>query len=249
MNQIRRIQIIISYDGTNYCGWQIQENGITIESVLNLHLSELLREEIKVAGVSRTDAGVHALCNIAIFDTRATIPADRVCFALNQRLPHDIRIVQSEEVASDYHPRYQKSIKTYQYKIENSKTQTPIHRLYSYFYFISLDEELMRKAIPYFIGEHDFKSFCNIRTKVETTIRTITDLTLTKEGNIITITVSGNGFLYNMVRIIVGTLIQVGRGIIQPEDIASILKGRNRELAGPTVPPEGLFLYSYSICK
>lgn len=245
MERNRRIQLIVSYDGTQYCGWQIQENGMTIEGQLNLYLSALLKENIRVAGVSRTDAGVHALCNIAIFDTKASIPADRVCRALNQKLPPDIRIVQSKEVPLDYHPRYQKSIKTYQYKIENSSTQTPIHRLYSYFYFIPLDIELMKEAIPYFIGEYDFESFCNIRTKVESTVRTITDLTLEKEGNLITITVSGNGFLYNMVRIIVGTLIQVGRGKIRPEEIVTIIEAKNRKLAGPTVPAEGLFLYNY----
>jgi len=242
---LRRIQLIVSYDGTKYCGWQIQENGITIESQLNLYLSKLLKEDIRVIGVSRTDSGVHALCNVAVFDTKTIIPADKICFALNQKLPADIKIVQSKEVALDFHPRYQKSIKTYQYKIENAKTQTPVYRLYSYFYFIPLDVELMKEAVPYFIGEHDFKSFCNIRSKVENTVRTISDMTLIKEGNIITITIAGNGFLYHMVRIIVGTLIAVGRGIIKPEEIANILESKNRDLAGQTAPPEGLTLFNF----
>mgnify|MGYP003275645721 FL=1 len=239
---MKRIKLTIAYDGTNYCGWQIQPNGITVEEVVNKALQKLTEEEIQVIGASRTDSGVHALGNVAVFDTETTIPPERISYALNQRLPDDIVIVKSEEVASDFHPRYCDCSKTYEYHILNTRIPIPTKRLTNYFVSYELDIDKMRQAASYLVGEHDFVSFCNVRTDVEDTVRTITELEILKNGEEITIRISGNGFLYNMVRIIVGTLIRVGRGFYEPEKVKEILAAKDRKAAGVTAPPHGLML-------
>ena len=239
---MKRIKLTIAYDGTNYCGWQVQPNGITVEEVVNKALKKLTGEDIQVIGASRTDSGVHALGNVAVFDTHTTIPPERISYALNQRLPEDIVIVKSEEVAEDFHPRYCDCSKTYEYHILNTRIPIPTKRLTNYFVSYDLDVEKMRKAAGYLIGEHDFVSFCNVRTDVEDTVRTVTELEILKDGEEITIRISGNGFLYNMVRIIVGTLIRVGRGFYEPEKVTEILEAKDRKAAGVTAPPHGLIL-------
>ena len=239
---MKRIKLTIAYDGTNYCGWQVQPNGITVEEVVNKALKKLAGEDIQVIGASRTDSGVHALGNVAVFDTHTTIPPERISYALNQRLPEDIVIVKSEEVAEDFHPRYCDCSKTYEYHILNTRIPIPTKRLTNYFVSYDLDVEKMRKAAGYLIGEHDFVSFCNVRTDVEDTVRTVTELEILKDGEEITIRISGNGFLYNMVRIIVGTLIRVGRGFYEPEKVKEILEAKDRKAAGVTAPPHGLIL-------
>ena len=239
---MRRIKLVVSYDGTAYCGWQLQPNGVTIEEVLNQALSSLLKEDIQVIGASRTDSGVHAMGNVAVFDTESRIPGDKICFALSQRLPDDVRIQASEEVPLTFHPRKANCVKTYEYKILNRKIDMPLQRLYSYFCYFNLDLEKMQKAASYLIGEHDFKSFCTVRTQAEETVRTIYSLDITKVNDLITIRISGSGFLYNMVRIIAGTLIRVGGGFIEPQQIKKILEAKDRTLAGETARPEGLTL-------
>ncbi len=242
---MKRVKLVVAYDGTNYCGWQIQPNGITIEEVLNKALSDLLREPVAVIGASRTDSGVHARGNVAVFDTESRIPGDKICFALNQRLPEDIRIQTSEEVPPDWHPRKQNCKKTYEYKILNRKVDMPVGRLYAHFCYFDLDLEKMRQAASYLVGEHDFKSFCTVRTQAEETVRTIYSLTLKKdEEGLITMRISGNGFLYNMVRIIAGTLLKVGMGVYPPEHMEEILDARDRQAAGGTAPAKGLTLVS-----
>lgn len=235
-----RVKMIVAYDGTNYKGWQVQPNGITIEEVLNKNLSNLLGEQIVVSGASRTDSGVHSLGNIAVFDTNTRMPADKIAFALNQRLPEDIVVQGSCEVEDGWHPRYQNSRKTYEYRILNRTFRMPTRRLDTYFYHYPLDVEKMKKAASYLEGEHDFKSFCAIGAQVKTTVRTIYACDVEKEGDIITIRVTGNGFLYNMVRIIAGTLVQVGGGAIEPEAVKEILAKKDRSAAGPTAPAHGL---------
>lgn len=235
-----RVKLIVAYDGTNYKGWQIQPNGITIEEVLNQKLSELFGEEIVVTGASRTDSGVHSLGNVAIFDTNTRMPAEKISFALNQRLPEDIVVQDSAEVPSDWHPRYQESRKTYEYRILNRTFRMPARRWDTYFYHYPLDVSKMQKAASYLVGEHDFKSFCSIGAQVKSTVRTIDSCEVEKEGDIIAIRVTGNGFLYNMVRIIAGTLIKVGSGEILPEQIPVILAACDRTAAGPTAPAHGL---------
>ncbi len=237
-----RVKLVIAYDGTNYCGWQIQDNGITIEEVLNRELSALLKEDIKVIGASRTDSGVHALGNVAVFDTETRIPAEKISFALNQRLPDDIRIQESCQVADDFHPRFCDTIKTYEYSIWNSRFPNPMVRLYSKFVYYNIDVEKMQRAADYLVGEHDFKSFCSTRTQVENTVRTVTEISFRKEGNMIIMKICGTGFLYNMVRIIMGTLLKCGMGMYEPEHVKEILEACDRAKAGPKAEACGLKL-------
>lgn len=241
---MRRIKLTVAYDGTDYCGWQIQPNGITVEEVLNRALSRLTGEEMRVIGASRTDAGVHARGNVAVFDTASTVPPERFAYAVNPLLPEDIVVVGAEEVPQDWHPRYQNSVKTYEYHILNREMPDPLRRRESWHVSFPLDLDSMREAAAYLRGEHDFRSFCSIHTGVKTTVRTIYTLDIDRSGNLITIRISGNGFLYNMVRIIVGTLVEVGRGFRTPENMRDILNAEEREKAGATAPPQGLVLVS-----
>ena len=246
---MKRIKLTIAYDGTNYCGWQVQPNGLTIEEVINKTLSKLTGEEIQVIGASRTDSGVHAMGNVAVFDTETTIPAEKIGMALNQRLPEEIRIRKSEEVAGDFHPRKQATRKTYEYKILNEEFLNPVERLYAHFTYVPLNEKGMQEAANYLIGEHDFASFCAAGSTAETTVRTIYEITVERKDSMISIKVIGNGFLYNMVRIIAGTLIEVGKGRFTPKQVKEILEAKDRTKAGPTAPAKGLMLYEYSFEK
>mgnify|MGYP005977161277 CR=1 FL=1 len=239
---MRRIKLTVAYDGCNYSGWQIQPNVITIESVLNEALSLLFKEEIHVIGASRTDTGVHALGNIAVFDTEARMPGDKVSYALNQRLPQDIRIEDSREVPLDFHPRHCNSRKTYEYKILNREFPLPTYRLYVHFTYVPLDVTRMQQAADYLVGEHDFKSFCGAGAQVKTTVRTIYDFQIKKEDDEICMRITGSGFLYNMVRILAGTLIEVGSGARKPEDMLEIIEAKDRKKAGATAPARGLTL-------
>ncbi len=269
---MKRVMLTVAYDGTRYHGWQVQPNGETIEGILNRCLSELLGEKIEVTGASRTDAGVHALGNVAVFDTESRIPADKLAYALNRSLPEDIRIQKSEEVAPDFHPRHCASRKTYEYRIYCAPFPLPTKRLYAHYTYVPMDVALMRRAAAYLTGEHDFKSFCSADSQAETTVRRIDSIRVFADGysgseagapetpadgvgsagfqsekinhigQEIVIQVSGNGFLYNMVRIIAGTLMEAGRGHIPPEQIRNILEARDRRAAGPTAPACGLTL-------
>ena len=240
-----RVKLIVAYDGTNYCGWQVQPNGITIEEVLNRELSRLLGEPIRVKGASRTDAGVHSLGNIAVFDTMSRMPAEKIAFALNRFLPPDIVSQGSEQVPDDWNPHLVKSRKTYEYRILNRTFRQPTERLYAHFYHYPLDVEKMDEAAKHLIGEHDFTSFSSIHAEVTDRVRTIYEAGVTRTDDMVTIRVTGNGFLYNMVRIIAGTLIEVGGGLKKPSDIPEILAKKNREAAGPTAPACGLTMLSW----
>lgn len=239
---MKRIMLEIAYDGTAYCGWQVQPGVPTIEVELNKALSALLGEKIEIIGASRTDAGVHALGNVAVFDTESVFPAEKICLAVNNRLPDDIRVLASYEVAAGFHPRRASCAKTYEYKILNTRIAIPTYRLYSYHIYYPLDTVLMQEAARYLIGEHNFASFCSVNTQVKDTIRCIYDLDVFREGDMIIIRVRGNGFLYNMVRIISGTLIDFGRGRYKPEKMKEILDACDRRMAGPTAPAHGLTL-------
>ena len=276
---MKRVKLIVAYDGTNYHGWQVQPNAKTIEGELNRVLTQLTGEKIQVTGASRTDAGVHALGNVAVFDTVSKIPAEKFSYALNQRLPEDIVIQSSLQVADDFHPRHCDCRKTYEYDILNRTFPLPAYRNTAYFLYGDLDLDAMRKACQAFLGEHDFASFCAAGAQVQTTVRTIYSLevleqplAVTGRGSkpasevtgadpicqptetaaveqsqrsperLMTIRVRGNGFLYNMVRIIAGTLVEVGRGHIRPEEIEGIIAACDRAKAGPTAPARGLRL-------
>lgn len=175
----------------------LQPNGVTIEEILNGTLSELLKEPVCVIGASRTDSGVHALGNVAVFDTESRIPGEKLCYAVNQKLPEDIRVLESEEVPLDWHPRKQNSVKTYEYKILNCRISVPTRRLYAHFCYYSLDVEKMRQAAAYLLGEHDFSSFCSSGHQAEETVRTLYDISVDRgTDDIITIRLKGSGFLY-----------------------------------------------------
>ncbi len=204
---MKRIMLIVAYDGTDYHGWQLQPGVPTIEGELNKALTALLGEEIQVIGASRTDSGVHALCNAAVFDTDTKIPAQKIAYALNQRLPEDIRIQKSKETEPDFHPRHCASRKTYEYRILNREFPLPTKRRYAHFTYVPLDEEKMRQAAGYLKGEHDFMSFCASAAVVETTVRTLYELEVIRDGEEIILRVCGSGFLYNMVRIIAENLL------------------------------------------
>ncbi len=239
---MKRVRLLIAYDGTNYCGWQIQINGITVEEIINKALTDLLGEKIAVIGASRTDSGVHAMGNVAVFDTETKIPAEKISFALNQRLPNDIRIQKSDEVAPDWHPRFRDSVKTYEYKILNRRFPDPLQRFYTHFVYVPLNVEKMKKAAEYIVGEHDFASFCSSGSQVESTVREVYTLDVSKKDDVIYIKISGNGFLYNMVRIIAGTLLKVGMGVYPPEHVKEIIDAKDRYAAGPKAPACGLTL-------
>lgn len=253
---MKRIMLVVAYDGTDYCGYQIQPKGRTIESELNKALSELTGEEIQVSGASRTDSGVHALCNLVIFDTDSRIPADKFCFALNQRLPEDIRIRNSYQVRDDFHPRFAKTVKTYEYRIWNDRIALPQKRYDTHFFHRFLDVDKMNEAIQLFVGEHDFKGFCSANAQVQTTVREIlsarvyerqqeADCALIGQGREVVIRISGKGFLYNMVRIITGTIMEVGTGDRSLEQVREAIERADRNLAGPTAPAKGLTLVGY----
>lgn len=247
---MKRIRLIVAYDGTNYSGWQKQDNAVAVEQVLNETLTKILKENIEVIGASRTDSGVHAMANVAVFDTESEIPSDKFSFMLNQWLPKDIRIRKSDEVSLDWHPRAEESDKTYEYRILNSRHEVPLLNRDTYFVYLKMNIDKMREAAKYLEGEHDFESFASRGGSAKTTVRTINKIEiieepvdeLNPEERLIRIVINGNGFLYNMVRIIAGTLVQVATGLRGPEDMVKILEAKDRDAAGPTAPAKGLIL-------
>ncbi len=239
---MKRVMLIVAYDGTNYHGWQMQPNAVTIEQILNEKLSELLKEDIQVIGASRTDAGVHAEGNVAVFDTNTSIPGEKISYALNHLLPEDIVIQESFEVETDFHPRKCDSIKTYQYRILNRNFNLPVKGRNAYHFYRKLDLDKMREAAAYFVGKHDFKNFCSSHTQAKSTIRIIYSFDIEEEDEEIVLTVSGNGFLYNMVRMLTGTLLDVGTGRMSPDKIPELLAAKERVHSPNTAPARGLTL-------
>ena len=234
--------IRIAYDGSNYFGWQRQNDFISVQQRVEEALSSLLKKEITVRGSSRTDTGVHALAQGAVFSCDTTIPPEKLPYAINSFLPKDIVVWRAEVVSEDFHPQYNVIDKTYEYKIQNADFRNPMLYNYTDFVRYKLDIDSMKRACSYFIGEYDFSAFCASGAQSKTTVRTIYDLDVNKDNDIVTIKVRGNGFLYNMVRIITGTLVEVGRGKIKPEDIKDIILSCDRQRAGKTMAPNGLTL-------
>lgn len=312
---MKNIKLVVAYDGTNYSGWQIQPNAVTIEQLLDKAINSLTGENIHVTGASRTDAGVHAMGNVAVFKTNSTIPGRRWAYAINRFLPDDIVVQASWEVEKNFHPRHCNTVKTYEYKILNTPFPFPKERNYSWHVSHDLNINKMKEAAQILVGEHDFKSFCCVRTQTESTVRHIYSIDIIKEniynknisekfsnkynndnikkngdnnkncldmkasdnmsglsdkifgknyscddklqnnnvsaadradnisnGSYITIRIKGNGFLYNMVRIIAGTLMQVGRGQLTPAAVQNMMLSKDRCSAGQTAPPQGLTL-------
>ena len=248
-----RILLRIAYDGTEYSGFQRQiETPRTIAGTVARAVTAATGEkDIEVSGASRTDAGVHALSNYAWFDTVSRIPPEKFSYVLNSKLPEDIRVIESRKVADDFTTRHLHFVKTYEYHIHNAEFPDPLQRRYAWFMHTDLDIASMSDAAQHFVGEKDFRSFCNSKSQVLTTVRTLLSAevicTAEKMPRDITIRVRGTGFLYNMVRIIVGTLAEVGSGRLMPEDIDTIIGKKDRSEAGPTAPPQGLVLADMKI--
>ena len=237
-----RIKLTVAYDGTAYAGYQSQTNGVAIQDVLEEAIADLFSEKIRTMNASRTDAGVHAEGNVAVFDAETKMDPSKIAFALNARLPEDIRITCSERVPDDFHPRFQETVKTYEYRILNRVHPDPMLRLYAMHYYYPLDAEKMDRAAKRIVGTHDFSSFCAAGNSTKTTVRTIYEAGVRREGDLITFSVTGNGFLYNMVRILVGTLIEIGSEKREPEEMTEIIEARDRSRAGDTALAKGLVL-------
>lgn len=238
-----RVLLIVAYDGSNYSGFARNNNVPTIEGALNDAIGRLTGQPVEVIGASRTDAGVHALCNVAVFDNYSSIPADRFAAALNTKLPDDIRITRSYEVEPDFHPRRRDVRKIYEYRILNTPVELPTERLYSWHIGKGLDTDLMNKAARHLTGRHDFSSFCSSNgNHMQDKTRTVHHIDVSRNADIVKIKVIGDGFLYNMVRIIAGTLAEAGMGRLKPEAIVEILQARDRRAAARTAPPQGLTL-------
>lgn len=238
---MRNIKITIQYNGKNYCGWQKQNNSPGIQGTIEKAIFDITREEVKITGSGRTDAGVHALGQVANFKTNSQIPVDRIPNALNAKLPKDISIVKAEEVDEDFHSRYSAKKKTYRYQIYNSLYRSPIYADISYPVKYDLDIDKMKKEAKSLIGTYDFKGFMSSGSSVIDTVRTIYNIEVSKSEDLIIIEIEGNGFLYNMVRIIAGTLVDIGRGRIT-EKMSTIIESKSRSMAGHTAPAHGLFL-------
>lgn len=238
----RQLLLTVQYRGTKYHGYQVQPNGITVAEVLQDAVQKIFGKRLDIKGCSRTDAGVHANGFRMSFYTTSGIPCDAVVRAMNVNLPDDVAVTDCREVPLTFHPRYCCTGKRYLYRIYNSLVKNPFLTDLALCYRYPLHEKQMDDAAQYFLGTHDFKAFCSAGSKIEDTVRTITAASVTREGRMVTISVTGNGFLYNMVRIMVGTLLDVSRGAFAPEDIAKILDSQDRSAAGATAPPHGLYL-------
>jgi tRNA pseudouridine38-40 synthase len=242
-NNLRNILVTISYDGKNYHGWQIQKNGITVQEVFQNALNNIVGEFYDLKGCSRTDSGVHA--NMYCISVKIAHPIEpvRLKFALNRWLPMDVSCLDCKEVPLDFHARYNCKSKQYIYKIWNSDTRNPFLNGYALNYRYPIDEVLLNNASQAYVGKHDFTSFCTVdkREKVDF-VRNVKMFSVKRQDNLVTMTVEADGFLYNMVRIMVGTLIEVQQGKIQPDSILDIINKCDRSFAGATAPPCGLYL-------
>ena len=239
---MRNIKLTIEYDGKCYNGWQKQPNKLNIQGEIERAIYNITKEEVDLIGSGRTDAGVHALGQVANFKTNSEISIEKLPLAINSQLKNSIVIKEAEEVDERFHSRYNAKHKTYRYIINNSKCGTAIYRNLEYSYPFKLDAEKMKQASKYFEGEHDFKAFKSSGTSSKNSVRTIYKAIVKQEGEKIIIELTGNGFLYNMVRIISGTLLDVGLGKIQPEEVPEMIESKDRQRAGKTLPAHGLYL-------
>lgn len=237
---MKRFKMIVAYDGTDYHGFARQNDTVTVQGTLEKAIKRITQQESLTLGAGRTDAGVHAKGQCVVFDSETTIPTDRLLKALNSQLPPDIVIQSIEEVDSSFHPRFGAKRKTYRYQIWCNPLPDPFTYRYALHYPYQIDEKKMQAAARHMIGEHDFACFCASGSQVKETVRTIYSIDIKREGPMIAVDICGNGFLYNMVRIIIGTLLYVNEGKLTAEDIPAIINGKDRKKSGPTVPPQGL---------
>ena len=239
---MRNVLLTLKYDGTNYHGWQIQENAVTVQQVLADAIEKITKQKIMPNGCSRTDSGVHANMFCCNFKSDLLIPDKEIIRALNGNLPFDVAVTDCVTVNDDFHSRFDCKSKEYMYQIVASPIRNPFYESYALHYKYPLDIDAMNEAAKQLIGKHDFAAFCSVGSSVQSTEREIFSASFTKENDIVRFYIEGDGFLYNMVRIIVGTMLYVSQGKIQKEDIEKIIKEKKRENAGPTAPAKGLFL-------
>ena len=240
---MRRIRTIIAYDGTDYVGWQTQPNGVAVQEVIEKAILEVTGEQTTLQGSGRTDSGVHARAQVAHFDTGARMAADKFAIALNTHLPADIRVLYSEEVSPDFHARFSAKEKQYRYFVQTGPHADVFARKYALHAYMPLDLDLMNEAAALVVGTHDFSAFMSTGREVETAVRTLSLSRWEKQGKFLVYTVQGNGFLYNMVRILVGTMVGMGSGRISADSMEKALSSLSRKDAGPTAPPHGLVLW------
>ena len=241
---MRNIKLTIEYDGKDFNGWQKQPDKLNIQGSIENAIKQITGEDVELTASGRTDAGVHSFGQVANFKTESNLPIEKFPIAINTKLKRSIRIIKAEEVDERFHSRYNCKKKTYRYTINNTEQGTAIYRYMHYHYPIKLDEKKTNEAIQYFIGTHDFKAFKASGTSSKTSTRTIYDAKVYREGDLVIIELTGNGFLYNMVRIISGTLLEVGQNIIELEEINNIINSKDRSKAGKTLPANGLCLVS-----
>lgn len=239
---MRRIRTIISYDGTNYVGWQVQPNGVSVQALLEKALYELTGEQIRIEGSGRTDSGVHAEAQVAHFDTEARMSADKFAIAMNMHLPPDIRVLYSEASDPSFHARFSAKRKVYRYTVQLGPHADVFRRTTSLHLHYMPDTEAMQQAAGYVIGTHNFNAFKCADSSMGNTVRTVFRSEWARDGNLLVYTVEGNGFLYNMVRILVGTMLEIGSGKRQPEDLLKAIESGQRTDAGATAPAHGLCL-------
>lgn len=239
----RNILVILSYDGSRYHGWQIQKNALTVQEVFQNALEKIINQKVDIKGCSRTDAGVHANMYAVNFKTSSKIRCENIVYALNRFLPKDIAAIKASEVSMDFHARYSCKGKEYIYKIWNNKIRNPFLNNRAFHYWYPLDENYLNSAAQMFIGSHDFTSFATLdKRETKNMIRNIEKFNVYRNGDMVEFKVKADGFLYNMVRIMSGTLLRVAQNKIKPEEIPRIIESKNRKNAGPTAPPEGLYL-------
>lgn len=244
VKKMQRYKCTVSYDGTGFFGYQVQPNKRTVQSELEEALLKLHKgKEVKVTASGRTDAGVHAKGQVIHFDTDLRIPDDRWPLALNSLLPDDISILSAEKAEDSFHARFDAAGKEYRYFLYLSKQRDPFSRHYAFQFPYQVDVEQMREAGRLLLGRHDFTSFCSAKTEMEDKVRTIKEITINQEGDMLSFRFIGNGFLYNMVRILVGTLLEIGSGDRNVEEIPELLRKKDRRLAGKTAPAHGLYLW------
>ncbi len=238
----RNIALTLMYNGTAYHGWQVQKNAVSVAQTLEQALSTVVGHPVKCTGAGRTDAGVHAEVYVANFRTSSSIPVEKLPLAVNTRLPNDIVVVRAVQVPDSFNAIGSCRKKEYTYRIYNSRLGNPFFVDRAWFYPRRLDEEIMARAAAQFVGTHDFRAVRSVGTQTKTTVRTVHYFDVSRQGNLIECRVCANGFLYNMVRAMVGTAVYAAEGKLRPEDIPQILDSGNRTLAGPTVPPGGLYM-------
>ena len=239
---MRNLLLEISYDGSRYHGWQVQKNAVTVQEVFQNAVEKLFGERLDIKGCSRTDSGVHANSYFVSFKTDKNIENEKVVMALNTYLPKDIAVRSCREVEEDFHPRYSAVSKEYIYKLYNGKIRDPFLNHYAFHYRYPINTEYLNEEAQAYLGAHDYRGFCSSRSDVEDTVRTVRNFEVFREGDTVYFKVEADGFLYNMVRIMVGTLLFVSEGKIKRGELASVIESMDRSRAGKTAPPQGLYL-------